>query len=596
MAREVESNDDMFFDNVDLDAHRSKTVDSEAIEFFPTEYRIGRTKYLFVTGGVMSGVGKGVFSASLGHLLKHYGFTVSQIKMDGYLNQDAGTINPYRHGEVFVLEDGTECDMDLGTYERFLDDNLNRNNYITSGKVYRIILDKERRGEYLGRDVQVVPHVTGEIKNLIRTKAQEGPYDILVVEIGGTVGDIENIHFIEAAREMLYDEGRDNVMSAHVTQVPYNDSAGELKTKPTQHSVKALLQMGIQPDIVVCRSAIPLNISVRQKISLFCNIAEDRVISSPDTESIYRVPTLLDRQKTVQIVVDKLNLNLPQRPDKKPGIFDIYLKYLAKSHPEIRIAITGKYTDLHDSYVSILNALDHSKVNVGVEITTEWIDTTDFSEDHPLDQKMLAGISGIIVPGGFGERGAEGKTQFIQYARENGVPFLGLCYGFQLAVVEFARNQCGLLDAAHAEFDAEAKTQVIYLLPDQRKLSGMGGTMRLGGHEVKIIADTEAHRCFGSDSVIERFRHRYEFNNKYRKLIEQQGMIFSGMTPDESIMQILEIPTHAFFVGTQFHPELTSRPYRPHPLFKGFVQAALNVVNPEKNRQVTAQTSGRGQT
>ena len=586
MAGAADYNDDVFFDDVDLDAHSARTVDSEAIEFFPTDYRIGRTKYIFVTGGVMSGVGKGVFSASLGHLLKHYGFTVSQIKIDGYLNQDAGTINPYRHGEVFVLEDGTECDMDLGTYERFLDDELNRNNYITSGKVYRIILDKERRGEYLGRDVQVVPHVTGEIKNLIRTKAHEGPYDILVVEIGGTVGDIENIHFIEAAREMLYDEGRDNVLSAHVTQVPYNESAGELKTKPTQHSVKALLQLGIQPDIVVCRSAIPLNSSVRQKISLFCNIAEDRVVSSPDTDSIYRVPTLLDRQQTVQIVAEKLNVNLPQRTDQRPQMFDIYLKYLSRSHPEVRIAITGKYTALHDSYVSILNALDHSKVAVGVEIATEWIDTTEFSSDQPLDKGLLDGISAMIVPGGFGERGAEGKIRFIQHARENGLPFLGLCYGFQLAVVEFARNQCGLLEAAHAEFDAEAETPVIYLLPDQRKLAGMGATMRLGGHEVKVKAGTEAHRCYGSESAMERFRHRYEFNNQYRELIEHKGLVFSGMTPDEEIMQILEIPTHPFFVGTQFHPELTSRPYRPHPLFRGLVQAALNYAESGENRQV----------
>ena len=589
MADAADHNDELFFDDVDLDAHSSRTVDTEAIEFFPTDYRIGRTKYIFVTGGVMSGVGKGVFSASLGHLLKHYGFTVSQIKIDGYLNQDAGTINPYRHGEVFVLEDGTECDMDLGTYERFLDDDLNKNNYITSGKVYRIILDKERRGEYLGRDVQVVPHVTGEIKNLMRTKAHEGPYDILVVEIGGTVGDIENIHFIEAAREMLYDEGRDNVLSVHVTQVPYNEAAGELKTKPTQHSVKALLQLGIQPDIVVCRSAIPLSTSVRQKISLYCNIAEDRVISSPDTDSIYRVPTLLDRQKTVQIVADKLNVNLPQRPDQKPKVFDIYLKYLSKSHPEIRIAITGKYTALHDSYVSILNALDHSKVSVGAEIHIEWIDTTEFSGDRPPDAGVFEGISGIIVPGGFGERGAEGKIPFIQYARENGLPFLGLCYGFQLAVIEFARNQCGLRDAAHAEFDAETETPVIYLLPDQRKLAGMGGTMRLGGHEVKVRTGTTAHGCYGSELAMERFRHRYEFNNQYRELIEHKGMVFSGMTPDEEIMQILEIPTHPFFVGTQFHPELTSRPYRPQPLFRGFVQAALNNANSVEDQRLAVQ-------
>lgn len=572
---------DEWDDEVDLKEHRSKTDDSEAIDFFPPNYRIGRTKYMFVTGGVMSGVGKGVFSASLGHLLKHYGFTVSQIKMDGYLNQDAGTINPYRHGEVFVLNDGTECDMDLGTYERFLDDDLNQYNYITSGKVYRIILDKERRGEYLGRDVQVVPHVTGEIKYLIRTKAHEGPYDIIVVEIGGTVGDIENIHFIEAAREMLYDEGRDHVMFAHVTQVPYNKSAGELKSKPTQHSVKALLQLGVQPDIIVCRSTIPLNTKIRQKISLYCNVSEKHVISSPDTDSIYRVPTLLDQQHTAQILAANLKLNLPQRFNRSRA-FDIYLNYLSRSHKTVRIAITGKYTDLHDSYVSILNALDHSKVKLDVNLETEWIDTSEYSDGRPIKDNILDGISGIIAPGGFGERGAEGKIRFIQYAREHRIPFLGLCYGFQLAVVEFARNVCGLKNAAHTEFDEHSDMPVIYLLPEQRKLAEMGGTMRLGGHEVKIIRDTLAYKCYQAERVTERFRHRYEFNNDYKDAIEKQGMIFSGMTPDEEIMQILEIPEHPYFIGTQFHPELTSRPYHPQPLFQAFLQAACGYAEDAK--------------
>jgi len=573
---------DEWDDDVDLNAHRAKTDDSEAIDFFPPNYRIGRTKYMFVTGGVMSGVGKGVFSASLGHLLKHYGFTISQIKMDGYLNQDAGTINPYRHGEVFVLNDGTECDMDLGTYERFLDDDLNKFNYITSGKVYRIILDKERRGEYLGRDVQVVPHVTGEIKYLIRTKAQEGPYDMIVVEIGGTVGDIENIHFIEAAREMLYDEGRDNVMFSHVTQVPYNESAGELKSKPTQHSVKALLQMGVQPDIIVCRSAIALNRKVRQKISLYCNVSENHVISSPNTDSIYRIPTLLDQQNTAQIVADKLKINLPQRFDRSRA-FDIYLKYLAKPHKTVRIAITGKYTDLHDSYVSILNALDHSKIKADVNLEMEWIDTSEYSDGRSMPTDLLDGISGIIVPGGFGERGAEGKIRFIQYAREHAIPFLGLCYGFQLAVVEFARNVCGLKTAGHTEFDEHADTPVIYLLPEQRKLTEMGGTMRLGGYEVKIKKGTQAYKYYQTNKATERFRHRYEFNNEYKTAIEDHGMIFSGMTPDAKIMQILEISDHPYFIGTQFHPELTSRPYLPQPLFQAFVMAAKADTGKSKN-------------
>ncbi|MBM3262785.1 MAG: CTP synthase (glutamine hydrolyzing) [candidate division Zixibacteria bacterium] len=558
---------------LDLDQYRSRTDDTEAIEFFPPNYRIGRTKYVFVTGGVMSGVGKGVFSASLGHLLRHYDFTVSQIKMDGYLNQDAGTINPYRHGEVFVLKDGTECDMDLGTYERFLDDDLNKFNYITSGKVYRIILDKERRGEYLGRDVQVVPHVTGEIKYLIRTKAHEGPYDVVVVEIGGTVGDIENIHFIEAAREMLHDEGRENVRFVHVTAVLYNESTGELKSKPTQHSVKTLLQTGVQPDIIVCRSAIPLNRKIRQKISLYCNVSEDHVISSPDTDSIYRVPSLLDEQNTAQRIAEGLRLNLPHRFNRSRP-FDLYLKHLSCSHKEVRIAITGKYTALHDSYVSIMNALEHCEVQEDITIKTEWIDTTEYANGRMVDAPVMEGISGIIVPGGFGERGAEGKIAFIRYARENGIPFLGLCYGFQLAVVEFARNVCGLSRASHTEYDPDTDTPIIYLLPEQRHLAGMGATMRLGGHAVKIKRGTLAYRLYGQESVVERFRHRYEFNNDYRDVVEKHGMIFSGMTPDEQIMQILEISGHPYFVGTQFHPEFTGRPYRPQPLFLGFARAA----------------------
>ena len=568
---EADEGDDL--QDVDLDHFRSKTDETEAIEFFPPNYRIGRTKYVFVTGGVMSGVGKGVFSASLGHLLKHYDFTVSQVKMDGYLNQDAGTINPYRHGEVFVLNDGTECDMDLGTYERFLDDNLNRFNYVTSGKVYRIILDKERRGEYLGRDVQVVPHVTGEIKYLIRTKAHEGPYDVVVVEIGGTVGDIENIHYIEAAREMLHDEGRENVLFVHVTSVLYNESTGELKSKPTQHSVKMLLQLGVQPDMIVCRSTIPLNLKIRQKISLYCNVSEDHVISSPDTDSIYRVPTMLDEQNTAQRVAERLRLNLPHRFNRRRP-FEVFLKHLSQSHREVRIAITGKYTALHDSYVSIMNALEHCEIKEDITINTEWIDTTEYARGRQIEPELLRGISGIIVPGGFGERGAEGKIKFITYARENGLPFLGLCYGFQLAVVEFARKVCGLPMASHTEFDPNTEVPVIYLLPEQRRLAGMGATMRLGGHEVKIKRGTIAHSLYGQESVVERFRHRYEFNIDYLDIVERHGMLFSGMTRDEQIMQILEIPGHPYFVGTQFHPELTSRPYHPQPLFQGFAQAA----------------------
>lgn len=561
------------WDDIDLEIFGAKTDDREQIDFFPPNYRIGRTKYMFVTGGVMSGVGKGVFSASLGHLLKHYNFTVSQIKMDGYLNIDAGTINPYRHGEVFVLDDGTECDMDLGTYERFLDDDLNQYNYITAGKIYRIVLDKERRGEYLGRDVQVIPHVTGEIKYLIRTKAHEGPYDMVVVEIGGTVGDLENMHFIEAAREMLHDEGRDNVMFSHVTQVPFNEGTQEQKSKPTQHSIRTLQQMGVQPDMVVCRSERPLAEKVRQKISLYCTIPDENVISSPDTDSIYKLPTMLDKQRVAQTVADTLKMYLPQsfNPTRP---FDSYIRHISRKNKKtVRIAITGKYTALHDSYVSIMNALEHSELREKITVKLDWIDTSEYSDERPVDGAALDGISGIIVPGGFGERGAEGKIRFVQYAREHGIPFLGLCYGFQLAVVEFARNVCGLERANHTEVDSGAATPIIYLLPEQRKLSGMGGTMRLGGQEVKIKRSTMAYKCYKKELAVERFRHRYEFNNEYKEIIEGKGMIFSGMTPDEDIMQILEIPEHPFFMASQFHPELTSRPYHANPLFQEFVKA-----------------------
>jgi len=560
--------------DIDLEIFGAKTDDREQIDFFPPNYRIGRTKYIFVTGGVMSGVGKGVFSASLGHLLKHYNFTVSQIKMDGYLNIDAGTINPYRHGEVFVLTDGTECDMDLGTYERFLDDDLNQYNYITAGKIYRIVLDKERRGEYLGRDVQVIPHVTGEIKYLIRTKAHEGPYDVVVVEVGGTVGDLENMHFIEAAREMLHEEGHDNVMFSHVTQVPYNESTGEQKSKPTQHSVRTLQQLGVQPDMVVCRSERALGDKVRQKISLFGNIPEQHVISSPDTDSIYKLPTLLDKQRVAQSVAESLKMYLPQSFNTARP-FDSYIKHLSRRNKKtIHIAITGKYTALHDSYVSIMNALEHSELREKVTVKLDWIDTSEYSDARPIDDKTLEGISGIIVPGGFGERGAEGKIRFVRHARENGIPFLGLCYGFQLAVVEFARNICGLKSANHTEVESDTDTPVIYLLPDQRQLSGMGGTMRLGGQDVKIIRGTQAYQCYKKELSVERFRHRYEFNNEFKEVIEKHGLVFSGMTPDEDIMQILELPTHPFFMASQFHPELTSRPYHANPLFQEFVKAA----------------------
>lgn len=552
-----------------------RTDDSEYLDFFPPHYRIGRTKYIIVTGGVMSGVGKGVFTASLSHLLQYLGFSVSTIKIDGYLNLDAGTLNPYRHGETFVLDDGTECDLDLGTYERFLDTTLNRLNYMTSGKIYSRILAKERRGEYLGRDVQIVPHVTGEIKYLIRQKAQEGPYDMILVEIGGTVGDIENLHFIEAAREIMNDEGRDNIMFAHVTMVPWTEASGEQKSKPTQHSVKKLLEIGIQPDIIVCRSKEPLQRKVCEKISLYCNVPIDHVISNPDTDSIYTLPHLFQQQHLSEITTSRLRLNMPYpSKDSTQILFEAFVQHARRHNPTLNIAVTGKYSSMRDSYISITNALEHTEPGEQVRINLQFIDTTDFDHDGPSIRKALNDVHGIIVPGGYGLRGTEGMMRFIQHAREQQVPYLGLCLGFQLAAVEFARHVCGMEKAASTEFDPHTPEPLISLLPEQEEVSELGGTQRLGGHDVVVQPGTRVHKIYGKDVIHERFRHRYELNNAYKAALEEAGLVFCGTTPDHRIMQILDYPPHPFFIATQFHPEWLSRPNRPHPLFHAFVRAA----------------------
>jgi CTP synthase len=554
----------------------TRSDDSEYLDFFPPHYRIGRTKYIIVTGGVMSGVGKGVFTASLSSLLQHSGFSVTTIKIDGYLNLDAGTLNPYRHGETFVLDDGTECDLDLGTYERFLDTTLNSLNYMTSGKIYSLILAKERRGEYLGRDVQIVPHVTGEIKYLMRQKAQEGPYDMVLVEIGGTVGDIENLHFLEAAREMMIDEGRDNIMFAHVTMVPWSETTGEQKSKPTQHSVKKLLEVGIQPDIMVCRSQQALQRKVCEKIGLHCNVPLDQVISSPDTESIYTLPYLFQKQHLTEIVTRRLHLNMPYPSGDEDTIpFADFVAHVQRKNRQVNIAVTGKYSSMRDSYISITNALAHTEPTQQIKINMHFIDTTEFDDKAQTIQNALKEMDGIIVPGGYGVRGTEGMIRCIQYARERQVPYLGLCLGFQLATVEFARNVCNLEKAASTEFNVETPEPVISLLPEQESISEMGGTQRLGGHDVKLQPGSKVHEIYGTDTVRERFRHRYEFNNLYKDILEEAGMVFSGTTPDQHIMQILEYPHHPFFVATQFHPEWLSRPHKPHPLISAFVRAVV---------------------
>ncbi len=560
----------------------ARSDDSESLDFFPPHYRVGRTKFIVVTGGVMSGVGKGVCTASLSHLLQQLGFSVTTMKIDGYLNVDAGTLNPYRHGETFVLDDGTECDLDLGTYERFLDTTLNRNNYMTSGKIYARILAKERRGEYLGRDVQIVPHVTGEIKYLMRQKAQEGPYDMVLVEIGGTVGDIENVHFIEAARELIRDEGRDNVMYIHVTMVPWSEATGEQKSKPTQHSIKKLLEMGVQPDIIVCRSKHDLQRKVREKISLHCNVPIDHVISSPDTESVYTLPALFQEQHLAETAISRLRLNMPYPAEGEKQVpFVSFLRHARRKNPPLTIAMTGKYSTMKDSYLSITNALEHTEPDEGVQIDVRFLDTTEFDNASPAVLKEnLNDVHGILVPGGYGVRGTEGMIRCIRYARERQVPYLGLCLGFQLAAIEFARSVCGVEKATSTEFDPHTQEPLICLLPEQQQIRDLGGTQRLGGHDVALLPGSRVQAMYGRDMVHERFRHRYELNNDYKAAFEKSGVVFCGMTLDQSVMQILDYPAHPFFVATQFHPELLSRPLRPHPLFLAFVQAAKKHQNP----------------
>jgi CTP synthase len=560
----------------------TRSDDSESLDFFPPHYRVGRTKFIVVTGGVMSGVGKGVCTASLSHLLQRLGFSVTTMKIDGYLNVDAGTLNPYRHGETFVLDDGTECDLDLGTYERFLDTTLNRNNYMTSGKIYARILAKERRGEYLGRDVQIVPHVTGEIKYLMRQKAQEGPYDMVLVEIGGTVGDIENVHFIEAARELIRDEGRDNVMYIHVTMVPWSEASGEQKSKPTQHSIKKLLEMGVQPDIIVCRSKHDLQRKVREKISLHCNVPIDHVISSPDTESVYTLPALFQEQHLAETAISRLRLNMPYPAEGEKQVpFAPFLRHVRRKNPPLTIAMTGKYSTMKDSYLSITNALEHTEPAEGVHIDVRFLDTTDFDNASPaVLRENLHDVHGILVPGGYGVRGTEGMIRCIRYARERQVPYLGLCLGFQLAAIEFGRSVCGVEKATSTEFDPHTQEPLICLLPEQQQVRNLGGTQRLGGHDVALLPGSRVQAFYGRDTVRERFRHRYELNNDYKAAFEKCGVVFCGMTPDQRVMQIFDYPAHPFYVATQFHPELLSRPLRPHPLFLAFVQAAKKHQNP----------------
>ncbi len=545
----------------------------EGYSSFPNGYDIGKTKYVVITGSVISGVGKGTFSASLGNILKLYhGLKVAPVKFDGYLNVDAGTLNPYRHGEVFVLDDGMETDLDLGSYERMLNQNNTKDNYLTAGKLFKMIIDKERKGDYLGRDVQFIPHVTGEAKLFLRNLAVKSGADVVLVEIGGTVGDLENSYFMEAMRELAYEEGKQNVCFVNVCYIVEPQSLGEHKSKAAQLGIRTLMQLGIQPDIVICRSHNPVSDNIREKLSVSSNVLVDRVINMYDFGTIYTIPLFLQELGVDQEVLKILSLQSKQTNRNDFSRWKELTEKIKSAKKTITIAVTGKYTGVHDSYISILKAVEHTAPYYGVKAELKWVDTTEIKNQEDA-KKALAGLDGIIVPGGFGERGVEGKIECIRYCRENDVPYFGLCYGMQLAVVEYARNVCGLDGAHTTEVDPKTEHPVICILPEQEEVKGLGGTMRLGGHDVAVKKDTVAHKLYGSENVRERFRHRYNVNTKYIDQLEKSGLVFSGQANEKRIMQILELPNHKFFLGTQFHPELTSKPLEPNPLFRGFVEA-----------------------
>ena len=552
----------------------AKSGDHEFYTEKPLNYKSGRTKYIVVTGSVISGVGKGTFTSSLASVLHLYhGLKVSPIKFDGYLNCDAGTLNPYRHGEVFVLDDGTECDLDLGSYERMLNINLTRGNYITAGKIFKSIIDKERAGKYLGRDVQFIPHVTGEIKGFIRKLAVDTNADVVIVEVGGTVGDIENSYFMEAMRELAYEEGKSNVCFVNVVYILEPGSLGEQKSKAAQLGIKMLMAIGIQPDMVVCRGEHPIKEKVMEKISVYSNVPMERIVNSFDAKNILEIPLFLVKNGVDKAVLAILGIESRHGNDNDFRHWESIVEKIDGAKKEIRIGITGKYTEVHDAYISILKALEHTAPYFGARVFVDWIETSDINAQNVAVR--LKGMDGIIVPGGFGSRGTEGKIECIRHARENKLPYFGLCYGFQMAVIEFARNVCGLKGANSTEIDPQTKEPVIDILPEQKKIEALGGTMRLGGRDVEVRKGTLAHKLYGKDSVRERFRHRYEVNPDYIKRLEGNGMIFSGRAPNQPIMQILELAGHPFFVGVQFHPEFTSKPLEPNPLFRGFIEACI---------------------
>jgi len=530
------------------------------------------TKYVFVTGGVVSGLGKGITASSLALLLKSRGYKVFMQKFDPYINVDPGTMNPIQHGEVFVTYDGCETDLDLGHYERFIDEELNYTSNITNGKIFKSVIEKERRGDYLGATVQMVPHVTNEIKNKVYEAGTVTGADIVITEIGGTVGDIESQSMIEALRQIQYEKGTENTFFVHCTLIPYIYGSNELKTKPTQNSVRDLRNMGIRPDALVCRAPFETGENIKKKLSLFCSVPVENVIDSIDVKNIYEIPINYHKQGFDEIVLKQFNL-----PIKKANLkyWEDLIKTVDNLKNEIEIALVGKYVELHDAYISVAEALKHAGYKYNTKVNINWIDSEDLEKDNVNLKEIFKNSKGILVPGGFGTRGTDGKIKAINYARTNKIPFLGICLGMQLAVIEFAQNVLKLEDATSTEFDPVCKNPVIDLMADQKAVSNMGGTLRLGNYECTLVPNTLASKIYKEEKILERHRHRYEFNNKYKEQLEAKGMIFSGINEANNLVEIIELKDHPHFIASQFHPEFKSRPTRPHPLFDSFIKASV---------------------
>ena len=535
-------------------------------------------KYVFVTGGVVSGLGKGITAASLGRLLKARGYQVTMQKFDPYINMDPGTMNPIQHGEVFVTDDGTETDLDLGHYERFIDESLDKNSNVTTGKIYWTVLQKERHGDYGGGTVQVIPHITNEIKSRFYRGKTPDEDRIAIIEVGGTAGDIESQPFLEAIRQFQHDVGKENAVLIHVTLVPYLKASGELKTKPTQASVKELQSMGLWPDVLVCRSEYRLSDELKDKIALFCNVPSDHVLQNLDVEYLYEAPLAMEKEHLAQVVCECLHIPCPE-----PDLTDwtAMVENLRNPQSETEIAIVGKYIQLHDAYLSVVEALKHGGIASRVNVNIRWVDSEEIERQGC--EPLLKGVDGILIPGGFGHRGTEGKIQAVKYARENKIPFLGICLGMQMAIVEFARDVAGFKDANSAELNPDTMHPVIYLMPEQNGVENIGGTLRLGAYPCVLKEGTKAYELYGAKEISERHRHRYEVNNDYRSALEEHGMTMAGLSPDGRIVEMIELKDHPFFVGTQGHPELKSRPNRAHPLFRGFVKAADEYGKEKRN-------------